>query len=300
MLIEISYPLPREAEAFLENYLHEEGLLCWTLSEENDQTPLFIKGYFDSLQEAKKAWAQLSTTFPEWLSNDVTLNRLQEKDWKNAYKKYLTPWNYKKLHWLPYWLEPNYPINSGEIKVLLDAQMAFGTGMHPTTQLCAIRIVELLETMTPQAISRLHCLDIGCGSGILAISAKLLGIRNVFAFDIDADSIKVCSENLERNHLSSQAISFAVGGINNFLPERKGDILVANILAPVLCENASTLLSALNKEGTLILSGILQKELESVWHSFAQVIKKLGITAKIESTVLQEWADLKIKKIATK
>ena len=115
----------------------------------------------------------------------------------------------------------------------------------------------------------LNIVDAGCGSGILALSANLLGFSRISAFDIDGDSIRICHENAIMNQLEG-AVSFNECGLDDGLPSGKADLLLANILANVLTDYRESLLLALrDKPGsTLVLSGILQKEAETLTNAF--------------------------------
>ena len=152
--------------------------------------------------------------------------------------------------------------------------MAFGTGNHPTTRLCVEGLLGFSADLDPQLRKELNIVDAGCGSGILALSASLLGFSRISAFDIDADSIRICHENAIMNQLEG-AVSFTECGLDDGLPSGKADLLLANILANVLTDYRESLLLALrDKPGsTLVLSGILQKEVETLTNAFQGVRK---------------------------
>lgn len=195
---------------------------------------------------------------------------IQEQDWEQSWKQY-----YHVQHLasrtviVPSWL--TYQPAAGEIVVQLDPGMAFGTGLHPTTRLC----IQLLErVMRPGQ----RVLDVGCGSGILSIAAAKLGAGAVLALDTDPLAVRVARENVERNGVDAQ-----VQVIEGSLPVNSSfpmfptghpptfDVVVANIIASVLCDLASEMAQALAPEGWLVSSGILREREEEVNAAYASV-----------------------------
>ena len=141
--------------------------------------------------------------------------------------------------------------------------MAFGTGTHPTTQLC-------LELMEKEIVARHPSLviDVGCGSGILSIAALKLGVRSALGVDIDAGSIENARENADTNSIGEELI-LGVGSVQEVLDEkfpfRKAPLVVANILAPVIIRLLDAGLAELmDEDGALLLSGILQDQAQNV------------------------------------
>jgi ribosomal protein L11 methyltransferase len=171
--------------------------------------------------------------------------------------------------------------------------MAFGTGNHETTRLCVERIVECRkEWLTAgREPGSLSVIDAGCGSGILAISAARLGFEPVAGFDLDPVAVTVSEENAELNERAGK-IEFYEADVEGGLRDRSADLVVANILANVLCANAATLWRAVKPGGSLILSGILAKERDEVRRCFAEIAPG----AAISSRELGEWADLRLAK----
>jgi ribosomal protein L11 methyltransferase len=149
------------------------------------------------------------------------------------------------------------------IAVKIDPGMAFGTGTHPTTQLC----LELMEKQfVPRPPSRI--IDIGCGSGILSIAARKLGAKSALGVDIDAGSIRNARENANANQVGAEFI-LGIGSVQEILDGRfafrRAPLVVANILAPVIIRLFDAgLAELLEKNGALILSGILQEQAQNV------------------------------------
>jgi ribosomal protein L11 methyltransferase len=139
--------------------------------------------------------------------------------------------------------------------IQLEVGMAFGTGNHPTTRLCLRRLVE-----TMARYNRPTVLDVGCGSGILGITADLMGAKRVTGFDIDEHSIAVARRNVRMN--SSRA-KFSVGDVYaDALPVC--DIVLANLLGNLITDNAQKLWGSVADGGTLVISGLLVEELDKI------------------------------------
>ena len=147
--------------------------------------------------------------------------------------------------------------------------------------------------LDPKLRKEVNIVDAGCGSGILALSASLLGFSWITAFDIDADSIRICHENAIMNQLEG-AVLFNECGLDDGLPSGEADLLLANILANVLTDHRERLLLALrDKPGsTLVLSGILQKEMETLTNAFRESAKSLNLQFQISRADLGQWSSV--------
>ncbi len=164
---------------------------------------------------------------------------------------------------LPAWIEP--PGNE-LIPIRIDLGMAFGTGTHPTTQLC----LALAEELIPQLESGndIKVIDIGCGSGILSIAGLKLGARHALGVDIDPEAIRAAGENAALNDVS-EALELGIGSVTEVKAEKfsihAAQLVFANILAPILVQLLDIGLGALVMEdGWLILSGILAEQSQEV------------------------------------
>jgi ribosomal protein L11 methyltransferase len=182
--------------------------------------------------------------------------------WKQHYKPILIG---ERLVIVPAWMDSPDP---ARIAIKIDPGMAFGTGTHPTTQLC----LELMETFfaQPSVENRKPELvvDIGCGSGILSIAALKLGAKSALGVDIDAGSIVNARENADSNQVGDELI-LEVGSVPEILEGRfafrQAPLVLANILAPVIIRLFDAGLADLVEEnGAIILSGILQEQVQSV------------------------------------
>ncbi|NBD37100.1 MAG: methyltransferase, partial [Verrucomicrobia bacterium] len=186
------------------------------------------------------------------------------------------------------WEKDRYELPPGEEIVYLDPGMAFGTGNHETTRLCVRRLLDARDDWVGEA-PRKSVIDAGCGSGILAISARKLGFREIFAFDNDPDSVRISLDNARLCSVEN-TIEFRWADLRAGLADRSVDLLLANILSPVLCAHAGLLIAALRPGGRLVLSGILDKEKHEVHGTFTEVLGQPG--HPLDSRTDGDWADL--------
>jgi ribosomal protein L11 methyltransferase len=179
------------------------------------------------------------------------LEELPDQDWGEKWKEGLAPLAIGRVFVRPSWIAAETP--PGMVEVTLDPGMAFGTGTHPTTSLCLAAMSERLAAR-PEA----RVLDVGTGSGLLAIAARKLGAPRVFGNDNDPIAIRVALENAALNGVQ---VDFDLRDVG----EQPGpfDLILANILANTLCELAPAIAAQLAPGGLVLLSGILTpQELE--------------------------------------
>lgn len=192
------------------------------------------------------------------------VTRINTEDWANSWKQNFKPLQVgKKLMIVPTWEETMTGDDRHEIR--LDPGMAFGTGGHETTRLC-LEALELIIERSSLPLEQLKVLDLGTGSGILAIAAAKLGVRQIDAVDIDLQAVEVASENCILNNVSHQINCSSIP-----LEQLEGNynVILANILAEELVRMAPQLSEQLAPEGSLILSGILAEREELVLKGFA-------------------------------
>jgi ribosomal protein L11 methyltransferase len=175
---------------------------------------------------------------------------LREEDWANAWKAHF------RVHKVgtrvvikPSW--QSYAVAAEEVVVELDPGMAFGTGLHPTTRTC-------LEALEKHLTPEMNVLDLGTGSGILAIAAAKLGAASVLAMDIDPVAVKTARANVRINRVQRK-VKVRRGTLPLPHPDHKSDLILANIIAKVIMELAHALITALKPGGILIASGIIQE-----------------------------------------
>ncbi len=197
---------------------------------------------------------------------ELEMRELAEEDYANAWKKF-----YNVLHVgartviKPSWLE--YNARENEIVIELDPGMAFGTGLHPTTRLC---LAMLEKYVTPNC----EMLDVGTGSGILAIGAAKLGTRFVDARDIDPIAVETARKNVQASGLSEK-ISVTRQSIEMETSPQLFEIVVANIFADTIAELAPALIQHVRNDGVFIASGILVERahlVENAMHAQAMML----------------------------
>lgn len=191
---------------------------------------------------------------------------VSEKDWANQWKQYFhTTKIGKHIVIKPSW--ETYTPQDGEKIIALDPGMAFGTGTHATTSMCIERLQELV---TPQS----DVFDVGTGSGILAMTAALMGARSVHAVDIDEKAVEIARENIARNHLSD-AIDVQAGNLLDGT-EGQADLIVANIIADIIIALLPEVVAKLRPHGTFLASGVIAERFADVRDAAAA--KGLAVT----------------------
>jgi ribosomal protein L11 methyltransferase len=297
-MIELRVPIGAELVEPLEEWLNGLERCPWGVAQAGPGTPLELFGYFEDAAAAHTAWAGLHASFPT-LPATPAESTLDDRDWREAYKAHLRPWHVRDLHWVPVWMRDDYPLPPGHARLLFDAGLAFGTGDHPTTRLMAGRLLDFRDARGPENFAAARVVDAGCGSGILALSAVILGCRHVFGFDRDPEAVRVARENLVLNGHPADAAEFSLAGLEAALRGRTADLLLANIQADVLALHADDLAGAVAPGGVLALSGILAAEVDEVRAAFAPVLADGWGSALPddwcnfgESRVLGDWCDL--------
>jgi ribosomal protein L11 methyltransferase len=207
---------------------------------------------------------------------ELTARRIPEEDWLEAWKADFVPIRVGRFLVRPTWSEAT---DVDAIELVLDPGMAFGTGLHPTTQQC-------LEALSTLALDRKSVLDVGTGSGILAIAAVKRGASPVVAVDTDALATSAARENAARN-----GVAIPVGqGSAADVPGRF-DVVIANIVSPVLQRIAPHLAARLATAGTLIVAGVSAPAERATREAFAHV--RLGV---LDRTQRDDWVALALRR----
>jgi len=223
-------------------------------------------------------FTQAKYPFPEIRIVDV-----QERDWLEEWKKsYVSFPIGRRFFIIPSWSESKCPPD--RMPIHIDPGQAFGTGTHETTQLT----LGLLEECPGLRTSQDQILDLGTGSGILAIAAALLGFGRVIGCDNDLDSVRVAEENIARN--ANGAVSVYCGSIDS-APSASVDLLLCNLTAEVIADLFEEIRRAVRPGGDAILSGILIEQRERI-HA---VVSRGGFSIREERTQ-GEWLGLAIRK----
>jgi ribosomal protein L11 methyltransferase len=287
MLTEVKVGIPFVAVGQTEDVLLEVGDGRWSLLEDAIAKRAWIVGIFEEEPEARAEWARLEPLLPVPRQGGLVLRGLGACDWAESYKDHFHAWQFGRLHWVPAWERGKFQVPPEHFVLWLDPGMAFGTGNHETTRLCVERLVALAEAEPRAPLGKSRVVDAGCGSGILALSAALLGFGEVEGFDNDPEAVRVSRGNAELNGLANR-VKFAVADLAPGLAQGGAAVVLANIQADILIGAAADLTAAVAPGGTLVMSGILASERDDVAATFRAAAP--GWTA--DSRILGEWADL--------
>ncbi len=274
----------KDAQDKISELVEQAGSLSITLQDAEDEpvleplpgeTPLWEKIVmtilFEADQNLQTLISQLDEHKQEWHISHLSLEILEDQVWERAWMENFRPMQFGDNLWI---YPSGYDIpNDDSVKILLDPGLAFGTGTHPTTALC----LEWLDQNPPRDLS---VMDYGCGSGILAIAAAKLGAKHITATDIDPQAITATRDNMQRNSITNDKIS---AYLVEDTPSDKVDLLIANILSGPLIELYLQLDSLIKKNGSLVLSGILKEQKQSIINTYSQTFDNL------EVKVLGDW-----------
>lgn len=211
---------------------------------------------------------------------EFELEQIKEEDWAEAWKQYFKPERIGKIVIKPSW--EGYIPSDNEIIIELDPGMAFGTGTHPTTRLC---LNLLQEIITPQT----KMLDVGTGSGILALAGAKLGAAKITAMDIDPVAVKVTLDNVKRNRMEGLIEVYESNLLNRRL-DSKFNLVVANIISNTIIEISSQLKKVLESGGLFLASGIIEERFDEV----LDCLTKQGFS-HVKNVFEEGWAGLIVK-----
>ena len=227
------------------------------LLSENSVSAYFpLNMYSEKRKEALRDIFEATFSENDEIVYNLDFYEYDEDDYQNSWKKYLFVEKVsEKFVVKPTWRE--YEAKEDELVIELDPGRAFGTGSHPTTSL-------LLKLMEEQNFSSQSVIDIGTGSGILMIAAKLLGASEVYGTDIDEFSMEVAKENLELNKISLDDIKLLKGNLLEVIDDKKFDIVLCNILSDVLVKLLDEIKYILKPNSKFLFSGIIEDKLPMV------------------------------------
>lgn len=279
--LQLTFPSDRDQAAALEDALLDCGAVSVTLQDNADEpvlepgvgeTPLWnatkVIALFTEDAAIETVLAALAAQFsnlPSW-----SLERIEDQAWERAWMADFQPMRFGQRLWIcPSWCEPPDPAG---VVLALDPGLAFGTGTHPTTALC----LEWLDGLNFNNGGTV--LDYGCGSGILAIAALLLGANKAIAVDNDPQALIATHENALRNGIAPERLL-------TFTPEQLpnrcvADITIANILAGPLQTLAPSLAQHTRDGGLIALSGILEKQADAVIQCYRHDFEMLPTIVK--------------------
>lgn len=287
-LIEVKVEIPPDKVPAADDALLEEGLDCWSVLEDLPSRRAWVIGILAGEAEAQRSWRSVEQVLrTKGLAAPLRpeFRPLGDADWRDSYKAHFRPWRFGRLHWVPLWERKNYSLPEGDRALWLDPGLAFGTGNHETTRLCVERLVLVAE----ERAARGRVIDAGCGSGILALSAALLGFTDVTGFDNDPEAVRVSHENAKLNGLEDR-VRFSTADLVEGLRGPPADILLANIQADVLIRFARELVHAVAPGGVLILSGILASENSDVRTKFEALTPNWTLNAR----TMGDWSDIQL------
>lgn len=240
-----------------------------------------IRGYLTSRAKRSRAKIEVGIKLIGALTpiEEMKIRELDKGEWEENWKRHFTIRRIgRRLVIRPSWIK--HEARSGDLVLELDPGLAFGTGHHPTTEMCLVLLEEII-------IPGMGILDLGTGSGILTIAALKLGAGYVTALDVDAIAIRVARKNLRTNGIKER-VHLALGSLPcGKVEDGSLDLVVANISHKVINDSAIHLWESLKPGGRLILSGFLQTQEDKVLYCFSD----LGLSLQDRRT-LGDWSSL--------
>ncbi|WP_103921934.1 50S ribosomal protein L11 methyltransferase [Candidatus Venteria ishoeyi] len=270
----------------LSDLLSEAGALSVTMQDAADQplyepppgeTPIWshtqVIGLFEADTKQDDLLDQLRVQWGKELP-PLKFEDIPDQDWVRNSIADFKPMQFGKKLWIcPSWHQPP---QADAVNILLDPGLAFGTGTHPTTALCLQWLDDKADWLAQKTV-----IDYGCGSGILGVAALKLGAKVVWGVDNDPQALVSTRDNAEKNTVSTN--------FHTCLPEQlpadvsgQADLILANILANPLCELAPHLLSLCKPGGFLVLSGILDTQIDSIQQAYGSQLQRINIAQQEE------------------
>lgn len=302
--LEIALWLEGEERERVEESLEELGAVAITLYSDDAEplleplpgetpywTELWVAGLFEGSRDGEALTQQLRQRLGA--SRELRLREVDEQEWSRAWQQDLAPLWFGRERGAPpqsdsagasgIWVVPSHcPLPSDDApKIVMDPGLAFGSGSHPTTQLC-------LSSLASQPPRAKQVIDYGCGSGILSLAALRLGAAQLWAIDIDPQALEATERNADRNGIAAGTLSITTP---DQLPPLQVDLIVANILARTLLELLDELAERLRIGGRLLLSGITAEQRDVVMAAYSRQFQIVG------SSQLEEWVVIEAVKI---
>lgn len=285
--LELSLTLRADQQEAVEAALEDVGAIAVTLLDadadtSNEQailepavgeTPMWslivVSALFEAGTDRSGLIHVLGEMLPELEPGQIVFREVAEQDWTRVWMDQFKPMQFGERLWIYPWnIEP--PAEPGDaVHVRLDPGLAFGTGTHPTTALC-------LEWLDRTDLEGKTLIDYGCGSGVLAIAAALLGAAEVVGIDNDPQAIEATRDNARRNGVAER-IQLRLPDIENRTP---ADLLVANILAGPLHELAPLFAAHVRPGGMLALSGILGGQETDLLDRYSEWFENLAVSTR--------------------
>jgi len=278
--LQISISVDQSSANKVEAILHDHGACSVTLKDAADEpilepapgeTPIWnnttITGLFEDTDNNEALTKNIASSLKR-IEHSIIAEQLEDQDWSRTWMDHYKPMKFGERLWIcPHHIEPPDP---GAINLRLDPGLAFGTGTHPTTSLC-------LSWLDQHCNHQKNMLDYGCGSGVLAIAALLLGIQSADGVDIDPQAIEASTANAQANRVTDRLQLYTAEQFKSRQHKApdinkhalKYEIVMANILSGPLIELAATLAGHTKTNGHIVVSGILHEQAEEVLSAYA-------------------------------
>lgn len=240
----------------------------------------------ETIEQVKSELDDLRT-FMDIGEGSIDIDETEDLDWINNWKKYFHQFYIDDLLVIPSWEEVS-EADKDRMILRIDPGTAFGTGLHDTTQLC---VKQMKKYITPES----EVLDVGTGSGILAILAIMFGAKHAFGTDLDPCAVGAVADNMEKNNIDPDKFQMIIGNIidDKAVQDQAGyecyDVVLANILAGVLVELTPVIVSQMKKGAVYITSGIINDDDKE--HQVVKAMKDAGLTI-VDVSYQGEWVSV--------
>jgi len=269
--IQLTFLTNKNSSEKAEQALLDAGALSVTFRDAEDnpilepgpgETPLWediiLTGLFDANTDTESLKAKIKLALGNNLALKIEL--LEDKDWVRAWMDNYKPMQFGERLWV---CPKHLPIPKPDAtNLMLDPGLAFGTGTHPTTALC-------LQWLDAHSVSDKKVLDFGCGSGVLAIAALLLGASHCDGVDIDPQAITASMDNAQDNNVANKLDLYLPNEFTEKTNAKTYDLVLANILAGPLTELAEQLSTYCKTGGDIVLSGILESQANKIIQAYS-------------------------------
>lgn len=278
------WPMETEWKADADGWMVDaEGIRQNPINDPDNPVKVLVRGYLpqDDTLESRRIAVEQALGYLNMIRPIPmpTYKEIKQEDWAEAWKVSFKPLRIgKRILIRPTWVEQaELDVKPDDIVLALDPGLAFGTGLHPTTQMCAMALEERIRP--GQSV-----LDVGCGSGVLSILAKKMGAGRVDGVDTDPEAVRATKENAQVNSVADE-ITVAQGSWDSAPHAGPYDVLIANILAPVIIKLLGAGMGRMG--GLFIFSGILDTQAEAV----IEAIRAAGLNFVERKTIL-DWVCL--------
>jgi ribosomal protein L11 methyltransferase len=284
--LQLSFKAPSPALDTISNFLIERGSPGVVL-ERNEVRAFFARSTKTSVlkRDIRRFLRGIRGIYPEIGEQPLRWTTLKNKDWNKSWRRFFSPQKIgRSFAVTPPWRDP--PPSRHRKVITIEPGMAFGTGTHPTTRCCLEFVEEAAASLNGEAMT---ALDIGTGSGILAIALAKMGVSNVVAIDNDPIALKVAQVNVRRNRVGKM-VTLSNRGMGRI--KRLFTIVVANLTAETIVDLADALKGKVSPRGYLILSGILRPKAGEVLRHFCP--SPFTLARRVNQS---EWTTLLLRKM---